>query len=289
MKAGTNTLPKFDALSPVAVKEQLRDIWHESFGDSYEFIDTFFATYPCEEVAHMLSVGARVVSVLYALPFTLYKGSDSVQAAYIYAVATRPEFRGRGYMSLLMSEVEQLLCSRGVRFLFLLPASAALRGYYSRLGFACCSSRGVKKYSLSGGVGEECSLSQVLSADNIYPQWVQWQKLHLPVVLHSRELIALNIASCRAQGGGCFVALRAGVPVAAAFVIKEAGSLLLLALEGCSSAACEWLKGALCRSLGVGSLSFFVAGGDTAFMCRWLCHGVNESSSPVNISLMLDK
>ena len=289
MKTNDNAIPLFNALPPAAVKEQLRILWHDVFGDSYEYIDAFFAAYPCGEVAHTLSIGGQVVSVLYALPFTLYNGGENVQAAYIYAVATHPHYRGRGYMSLLMRQVEQLLSGRGVRVLFLLPATDALRGFYARLGYAHCSCRDVKEYALRDGVGEDYTLEQASSANDIYSLWVGWQRAGCPVVLHSRELIALNIASCRAQGGGCYMAVQGGQPVAAAFAIKDGTRLLLLAVEGCDSAACEWLKSALCRSFGVGSLSYITAGGAPSFMWHWLCDAPAPQPPAVDISLMLDK
>lgn len=289
MKIDDNATPLFNALPPAAVKEQLRTLWHDVFGDSYEYIDAFFAAYPCEEVVHTLSIGGQVVSVLYALPFTLYNGGENVQAAYIYAVATHPHYRGRGYMSLLMRQVEQLLSGRGVRVLFLLPATDALRGFYARLGYAHCSCREVKEYALRDGVGEDYTLEQASSANDIYSSWVGWQRAGWPVVLHSRELIALNIASCRAQGGGCYMAMQGGQPVAAAFAIKDGARLLLLAVEGCDDAAREWLKGALCRSFSVGSLSYITAGGAPSFMWHWLCDAPAPQPPAVDISLMLDK
>ena len=289
MKTDDNATPQFNALPPAAVKEQLRTLWHDVFGDSYEYIDAFFAAYPCEEVAHTLSLGGQVVSVLYALPFTLYNGGDNVPVAYIYAVATHPRYRGRGYMAMLMHRVGVLLRERGVRFLFLLPATDALRGFYARLGYADCSNREIKKYALCDSVSGDYVLSKVSSADDIYSSWVGWQRAKSYVVLHSRELIALNIASCSAQGGGCYVALRGGKPVAAAFAVRASDGVLLLDVAGVATDACEWLKGALCRDFCVDSLSYMAVGGAPSFMWHSLCDAYDVPVAPVDISLMLDK
>ena len=109
MSSGNNKLPLFDALPPAVAKEQLRELWHSVFGDGYEYIDAFFAAYRCEDVVHTLSVGGIVVSALYALPFTLCSDEKSIAAAYIYAVATAPEYRGKGYMALLMKNIHPLM------------------------------------------------------------------------------------------------------------------------------------------------------------------------------------
>ena len=76
--------PLFDSLQPSLVKEQFYGLWQSAFGDSREFIDAFFAHFPCDECAHTLSVGGRVVAALYSLPFTLVNDGRELPAAYIY-------------------------------------------------------------------------------------------------------------------------------------------------------------------------------------------------------------
>lgn len=287
MSSGNNKLPLFDALPPAVAKEQLRELWHSVFGDDYEYIDAFFATYRCEDVVHTLSVGGMVVSSLYALPFTLYYDGKGFAAAYIYAVATAPEYRGRGYMALLMRNVERLLADNGVRFIYLLPASDSLRAYYARLGYADCSSRVLKPFSLVDDRLVSTVLARVSSVDEIYSSWVEWQAAAAPVVIHSRELLSMNLVSCKMQGGGCFVARQGGVPMAAAFVIMEKGSPLLLDIRGCSECACAELKSLLCGYYKVLSLNVLVAGSGTP-LCMGRTIG-DALPATIDISLMLDK
>ena len=287
MNSGNNNLPLFDALPPAVAKGQLRELWHSVFGDSYEYIDAFFATYRCEDVAHTLSVGGRLVSALYALPFTLYYDGKGVAAAYIYAVATAPEYRGRGYMALLMRNVERLLADRGVRFIYLLPASDSLRAYYARLGYADCSSRALERFYFVDSRPVSSVLVRVSSVDEIYSLWVGWQAAAAPVVIHSRELLSMNMVSCKMQGGGCFVARQGSVPMAAAFVIMEKGSPLLLDIRGCSECACAELKSLLCGYYKVDVINQLVAGsGSSLCMGRTLGDALPAT---IDISLMLDK
>lgn len=287
MNSGNNNLPLFDALPPAVAKGQLRELWHSVFGDSYEYIDAFFATYRCEDVVHTLSLGGMVVSSLYALPFTLCSDEKSIATAYIYAVATAPEYRGKGYMALLMKNVERLLAERGVRFIYLLPASDSLRAYYARLGYADCSSRALERFYSVDSRPVSSVLVQVSSADEIYSSWVGWQAAAAPVVIHSRELLSMNIASCKMQGGGCFVAQQGGVPMAAAFVIMEKGSPLLLDIRGCSECACAELKCLLCGYYKVPLLNVLVAGSGSP-LCMGRTIG-DALPAAIDISLMLDK
>ncbi|MBQ4063458.1 MAG: GNAT family N-acetyltransferase [Bacteroidaceae bacterium] len=287
MSSGNNKLPLFDALPPAVAKEQLRELWHSVFGDGYEYIDAFFAAYRCEDVVHTLSVGGMVVSALYALPFTLCSDEKSIAAAYIYAVATAPEYRGKGYMALLMKNVERLLAERGVRFIYLLPASGTLRAYYARLGYTDCSSRALERFYFVDSRPVSSVLVRVSSADEIYSSWVGWQAAAAPVVIHSRELLSMNMVSCKMQGGGCFVAKRSGVVVAAAFVIMDGGTPLILDVKGCNDSACAELKCLLCGYYKVPSLNVLVAGSGSP-LCMGRTIG-DALPATIDISLMLDK
>lgn len=288
MKKENNEQLLFDVLSPVDIEEQLRVLWHLVFGDSYEYINAFFASYPCDKVVHTLSLGQNVVSALYALPFTFLANGKERSAAYIYAVATAPEYRGRGYMRLLMKNVEDLLRKQGVSFLFLMPATDSLRGFYACLGYEDCSMRAVEEFRLHACTGLRGALHQVESAGWLFPYWNKWQRACPSVILHSCELLAVNIASCRMQDGGCFAIVRDDEPVAAAFVIKKNDALLLLDVAGCDNLACEHIKYLLCCHYGAETLSSLVTGSGES-----LCMGRNLSdyvlSLPLDISLMLDK
>lgn len=289
MNAENDKIPLFNALQPTAVRGQLRELWHNAFGDDYEFIDAFFAVYGCEGLVHTLSLGNKVLSALYALPFTLYAGGEYHSAVYIYAVATLHEYRGRGYMALLMERVEGLLRSQGVTLFYLLPASDALRGYYARLGYVDCSGRAVHEFKVCGNEAAAGTVIEAPSVAEIFPLWIEWQHAHAPVILHSRELLELNLLSCKMQGGGCFVARQGGVPVAAAFVIKQDGVPLLLDVKGRNAGACTALKASLCHYFGVDALSYFAdEGGVPLCMCRSFI-GVSKVPPCVKISLMLDK
>lgn len=114
---------------------QLVQLWKSSFGDSKEFINAFFDLFEAEHHLHTLSLGSVVVSVLYALPFTISCNGKELPVAYIYAVATDEAFRGKGYMSHLMARVHTSLALNGFSAAILLPASTKLRDYYKQMGY----------------------------------------------------------------------------------------------------------------------------------------------------------
>lgn len=115
----------------VEMTEQLKQIWSVCFGDSREYIDFYFAhRFRPEEMLVCLAEG-QPVSMLSLLPAQLCHEGHRLPIRYVYAVATLPEYRGKGYARLLLEEAFRRLQAP----LALLPASASLREYYGRLGF----------------------------------------------------------------------------------------------------------------------------------------------------------
>lgn len=285
--------PLFDILLPSAVQEQLKCLWHEAFGDSREFIDAFFDNFPSDECAHTLSLGGRVVSVLYALPCTLCLCGKEHAAAYIYAVATAADCRGRGYMQLLMELVEQLLSSRGVEFLYLQPADNGLRSYYSRLGYSNCSSRGVTLIQCPQVEATALQFKEVGYSRELYEFCAAVQRAVEPSVIYSPSFIAMNCFNCSSQGGGVFTVYESGRITAVGFVAVDGDGPLLLASFSCSSLSFSFLLQSLCSCFAVGAMRLLEQGkGEPCCMSRIVGNGDVTSQSllkEVDIPLLLDK
>ena len=62
-------------------------------------------------------------------------GEKQLKAAYLYAVATKMEHRGKGYCKAVMAYAEKELRKRYVDALLLRPASEELADLYAELGF----------------------------------------------------------------------------------------------------------------------------------------------------------
>ena len=67
----------------------LKALWREVFGDTDEYIDAFFQNVYQPGMASVIEEDGTVVAAAYAVPFGAVR--------YIFAVATRPKYRGRGY------------------------------------------------------------------------------------------------------------------------------------------------------------------------------------------------
>lgn len=109
-----------------------RILWQDIFGDSNEYIEHFIDRYYCN--SNMLSIesNGNLLSMLHIIPFSYHH----FKVGYIFAVATHPEARCRGYATRLINEAIAVAKERGYDALSLIPASAALYDYYTRFGFS---------------------------------------------------------------------------------------------------------------------------------------------------------
>ena len=95
----------------------LKALWREVFGDTDEYIDAFFQNVYQPSMASVIEEDGTVVAAAYAVPFGAVR--------YIFAVATRPEYRGRGYGRAVV------FAAAGGEPAYLCPASATLRCWYA--------------------------------------------------------------------------------------------------------------------------------------------------------------
>ncbi len=79
-------------------REALKSLWKTAFGDGDDYIDSFFENLWQPENAVVAEVGGEVVSAMYVLPeIALFPyRRKTLSGAYTYALATLPEYRGRG-------------------------------------------------------------------------------------------------------------------------------------------------------------------------------------------------
>lgn len=114
-----------------SMTEELKRIWQICFGDDQDYIELYFAHRFRREEMLVYVVDGRPVSMLSLLPAELYTGGAAQPMRYVYAVATLPEYRRRGFARILLEEGRRQTGEP----LALVPASKELWDYYGRLGF----------------------------------------------------------------------------------------------------------------------------------------------------------
>ena len=107
---------------------RLTRLWQESFGDSPESVAHFFRTGFVPENSAVADGGA---GALYWFD-CLWEGK---RLAYIYAVATEKESRGKGICAALMAWTADSLRARGYAGAILVPAEEGLFRMYGKMGY----------------------------------------------------------------------------------------------------------------------------------------------------------
>ena len=124
-------LDKIAALHLTPEQREMRAMWHEIFGDDVAEIDSFLVRHS-DAIPLIHKEDDRVVSMLFVVPLRMW----DQRVAYIYAVATKPEYRGRGIASKLLTEALQYVeSSKQFALAALIPSSAESKRLYERLGF----------------------------------------------------------------------------------------------------------------------------------------------------------
>lgn len=107
-----------------------KTLWEACFGDD-GWIDSFFRTAFREENTLAILRGGSIAAGL-AWMDTACEGR---KLAYLYAVATAPEYRHQGLCRELMAKTQEVLTERGYGGSVLVPADEGLRQMYAAMGY----------------------------------------------------------------------------------------------------------------------------------------------------------
>ncbi len=139
------------------ILNQLKTLWRAAFGDTDAFIDRFFATGFSEDRCNYRLENGQVCSALYWFDCQ-WEGQT---LAYIYALATDPAHRGKGFGATLLQQTHKLLHRRGYGGCVLCPADGLIP-YYQRLGYEVCSY--VNQFD-AAAYGEPAALRPISAAE----------------------------------------------------------------------------------------------------------------------------
>ena len=135
----------------------LRRLWKAVFGDSDQFLDSFFSLAFSPERCRCVAEHGEVKAALYWFDCCC----QGEKFAYLYAVATAAACRGRGLFSALLADTKKVLTAEGFDGILLLPERESLRKMYEKFGFSCCTT--VDTLALSAG--EEPVLMEEVGAE----------------------------------------------------------------------------------------------------------------------------
>lgn len=116
-------------------QQALQELWKLCFGDGEEVTDCFFALFPPKLHTRVIEEKGKIAAMASWLPTTLHMDGGTFPGAYIYAVATHPDFRSRGLCRCLMEELENSMLLQDQNYMALCPAEASLYRFYGAMGY----------------------------------------------------------------------------------------------------------------------------------------------------------
>lgn len=122
-------------LATASDADRLKRIWHTCFGDPEQYIEFFFQNEFDPQKTVVFEADGQACSMFFLLDSTVWISGAEHQAAYLYAAATLPEYRSRGFMGRMIQFSGELCRAMGKGYIVLVPASESLFDYYSRFGF----------------------------------------------------------------------------------------------------------------------------------------------------------
>lgn len=114
------------------MRSRLSHIWQECFQEPARPARYFLNNCFRPENCLVYRIGDKIAAAVYFLPASVVAGGKAVQAHYIYAAATLPQYRSRGYMASLLAGAAMIGAKRGDQYSVVLPATKQLYPLYQK-------------------------------------------------------------------------------------------------------------------------------------------------------------
>ncbi|NMC55658.1 MAG: GNAT family N-acetyltransferase [Eubacteriaceae bacterium] len=116
--------------------DSLKQIWRLCFHDDEAYIDFFYANKFKPDQTVLLLENNVISAMLTMLPLSLSSPNfGAFDTRMLYAIATHPDYQGKGLASKLINHCNDLLKEEKVNMSVLVPASKDLFGFYYKLGY----------------------------------------------------------------------------------------------------------------------------------------------------------
>lgn len=104
--------------------QKTRFLYEEVFTqDSQSFVDYYYTEKIKDNDIYVVEEDGKICAMLHLNPYTLMVNGLEKQAHYIVAVATKEEYRRRGFMKMLLNYALKDMYENGETFTFLMPAA----------------------------------------------------------------------------------------------------------------------------------------------------------------------
>ena len=182
-----------------------RELWRLAFGDGEDYIDNFYHTYyQPERVLVLEEEGVvRSMTAWFDTTFTV-PGQGEYRSAYLYAVATHPDCRGRGLAARLLAGADEYFRSLGIPAVTTVPAEPSLHDFFGANGFR-------EYFRILGGKLSRDEIP-VPPSNGLHPASTEeYSRVReellkdIPHIAYPEDALAYQAGCCALGDGGLFV------------------------------------------------------------------------------------
>lgn len=246
-----------------------RELWKLAFGDEGAYVDNFYHNYYQPQRVLVLEEDGVVQAMTAWFDTTLVlSGGTTCRAGYLYAVATHPDARGKGFAGALLRHADTYLKEeQGCQAVTTVPAEDSLHRFFAAQGFRECFTHDQLTLSLEETALAGCVLEPI--TPQRYGQLREALLADVPHVAYPVEALEYQLGCCRASGGGLYLADLHSPVVLCAEGMAD-GQLLVKEILGETGAKAQVLAG-LFHSLPGFCGTFRAPGTGKKFgMLKWL-------------------
>jgi len=215
-----------------------RELWQTAFGDSDAYLDNFYHNYYRPERVVVLEEDGAVRSMTAWFDTTLVvPGREEYRTAYLYAVATRPDCRGRGLAGRLLAGADGYFRTLGISAVTTQPAQPSLHDFFGANGFGecfCLIQSTLSPEDFPPSVGEGTPLRPVSPAEYKAVRDAVLSDCPYPYVVYPEDALAYQAGCCALGGGGLYVGETSEGPVCLCAEGDGQGTMIFKELLGCS-------------------------------------------------------
>lgn len=177
----------------------LRTLWTTCFENEDGWIDSFFGT--AFDAAHVCGLNrqGRLAAALCWMDVSC----QGRKLAYLYAIATAPDFRRQGLCRELMKLTHEKLSEQGYAGAILVPADEGLRQMYGKMNYV--NFGGIRE--ITARAGKTCSIRQISPEE-----YAAARREYLPAggVVQENGAIAYLAAGAKLYAGADFLVAMSG-------------------------------------------------------------------------------
>jgi GNAT superfamily N-acetyltransferase len=179
------------------MRSELAQIWEVCFEEPARPAKYFLNNYFRPQNCLIYQNNNKIAAVVYLLPAQIAVENKPVQAHYIFAAATLPQYRGHGYMAALMAAAALVGTNRGDQYSAVLPANSELYKLYQKSGYTTFFQISTQSVSLD----KMCVLAESRSANKVLLTYQQLNELRNSQ-LGTGSVLWSDDAFCFADGIG---------------------------------------------------------------------------------------